>query len=231
VISYFGKEPIVIERFVRERLVYLSHWLSTPFEVFTTQPAFASGYATVNATTLNWSDAIGTIKSAMTPNAAASSATAKTDVVDCSTVGFATDEGAGTSTSDANDDAEGIKRDRSNDWKNLQLWVDAVTETNLRELAEAVEAASLSELIRRALRAREDFHPDESDFADTIVPSKASRKNARRITVTLPSTSVERVERLKQATGKDFRSLVYEAVLVFAELNEMSKNADSIKLY
>ncbi|AWZ00507.1 hypothetical protein RHODOSMS8_00957 [Rhodobiaceae bacterium] len=115
-------------------------------------------------------------------------------------------------------------------WKNRQLWIDSDTENHLRVLMDELEVASISELFRRALRAREDFHPDEE--ACRIHPvSQRGRDNSRRVTVTLSPRSEERVKRLQQDTGKDFRSLVYEAILVLSELHKRGEEEESIRLY
>ena len=116
------------------------------------------------------------------------------------------------------------KRDRSNDWKTRQLWVDAVTYGHIQELVASIEAKGPSELVRRALRAREVYHLEDDGFAETVTVLQANQDE--RLNITLPPQSWERVERLKANTGKSFRTLVYEAILVFAELHERSKEAD-----
>lgn len=115
------------------------------------------------------------------------------------------------------------KRDRSNDWKTRQLWVDAITYGHIQELVTSVEAKGPSELIRRALRAREVYHLEDSSFASTVTALQANQDE--RLNITLPPQSWERVERLKASTGKSFRTLVYEAILIFAELHERSEDA------
>lgn len=117
--------------------------------------------------------------------------------------------------------ARKAKRDRRNDWKTRQLWVDAITYEHIQELVASVEAKGPSELIRRALRAREDFHPEDDKLAATVTTLQVNQDE--RLNITLPPSSWERVERLKQETGKTFRTLVYEAILVFAELHAQSE--------
>jgi len=118
-------------------------------------------------------------------------------------------------------------RDRSNDWPTRQLWVDAATAEHIKDLVVAIEAKGVSELIRRALRAREDFHPDEAEAKEldgTISLLKANKEGETRLNITLPPTSWDRVDRLKKNTGNSFRTLVYEAIIIFAELHERSKD-------
>lgn len=119
---------------------------------------------------------------------------------------------------------EKTTRDRSNDWKTYQLWVDATTYGHIQELVTSIEAKGPSELVRRALRAREAYHPEDSGFEGAVTLLKANQDE--RLNITLPPQSRERVERLKASTGKSFRTLVYEAILIFAELHERSEDAN-----
>lgn len=118
----------------------------------------------------------------------------------------------------------GEKRDRSNDWKTRQLWVDATTLGHLHDLVAAIEAKGPSELIRRALRAREYVYPEDAEFGAIITALQSNQDE--RLSISLPPSSWERVDRLKQETGKTFRTLVYEAILVFAELQARSEELE-----
>lgn len=184
------------------------------------QPVLAYACSATNAPIPKWGNAFDLIKSAMVDISVGGVKQLKSDAVGYGVSSF-TEADSVKVTAPANNDE--TREGRPDKGKEYQIWVDAVTEQHLKDLAEAIEAVSISELVRRALRARESWHPEESDLSEVIVRLKKGRDNSRRITVTLPSTSVERVERLKKATEKDFRTLVYEAILILAELYERSK--------
>ena len=120
------------------------------------------------------------------------------------------------------------KRDRSKDRKTVQLFMDQDTYDNIEALVEEIDAASVAELIRRALQAREIFYPAEDAAAAKVTVLEQDGiedtfDRVRRLNVPVTSKTRGRLERLKQATGKSYVTLVREAVIVFAQLVENQK--------